>query len=309
MKRYARCRTAVRQRKWCKIRSVTRQTGVRPLRIVFVCLFTLTLHAAEQLAATEIIHRSVQANEKDWNAGPSFSHEERDLETKDNERIDRTWKVFIMDGSPYRRLIAVDGGPLSAARQKQEQLRERRELARRRSETAEEREMRIQKYRKEREQDHILMTQMQVAFNFRLIGEDNLSGHPVYVLSADPKADYQPPNHEAKVLTGMRGKLWIDKTEFHWAKVEAEVVHTVTFAGFLARVDPGTKFVLQKEPVNDHIWQPTKFQDNVAASILFWPKHSVTEQTFSDYRPNGATSSLPRPGGTLQVKLQRQKVE
>jgi hypothetical protein len=289
---------------------------VRSFFFAVVCVLPLPrVHAAaDEPTAPEIIRRSVEANERDWKAGPSYSHQERDVETKSEEKTDRTWEVFLMDGSPYRRLVAVDGSPLSPARQKQEEAREGRELARRRAETAEEREQRIQKYRREREQDHILMTQMAAAFDFTVTGQETLSGHPVYVLSAEPKRDYQPPNHEAKVLTGMRGKLWVDKTGFHWAKVQAEVVHTVTFAGFVARVGPGTRFVLEKEPVNDppgnsQIWQPKRFEDDVVASILLWGRNSTTAQTFTDYKPNAAISSLPRPRRTLQVKLQRKKIE
>lgn len=272
-------------------------------------LSSFPLTASEELPAREIIRRSVGTNEKDWKAGPSFSHQERDIETKGDEKIDRTWEVFLMNGSPYRRLVAVDGQPLTPAHQKQEKQREGRELASRRSETPAQRAARIEKYQREREQDHVLMIQMEVAFDFRLIGEDTLSGHPVYVLDAEPKADYIPPNHETKVLTGMRGKLWVDKSQYHWAKVEAEVFHPVTFAGFLARVGPGTKFVLEKQPVNSEIWQPTKFEDDVVASILFFGHNSKIAQTFMDYRPNGAISGVMRRDRTFKVELQRKEVE
>ena len=246
------------------------------------------------MAAQEIIRRSVDANEKDWNAAPAYAHQERDVDAKGEEKTDRTWDVFQMDGSPYRRLLASEGHPLSTARQRQEEQKEKRELARRRSESPEERQARIRKYQKERDQDHLLMTQMQVAFNFRLVGDATLSGHPVYVLDAQPRPDYRPANHEAKVLLGMKGTLWVDKAEFHWAKVEAEVVRPVTFGGFLAKVGPGTKFLLEKEPVGDRIWQPKRFFVNVVASVLFWEHDSTSEETFMDYHPSAAISSMPR---------------
>lgn len=277
--------------------------------VAFALWFPLCSRAAAQLTAAEIIHRSVEANEQDWNAGASFSHIERDIDKHDDSIVDRTWEVFLMDGSPYQRLIGIDGHPLSEPRQKQEAQREGRELARRRAETPGERRARIDRYRRDREHDHILMTQMEVAFNFRLIGEDTLSGHPVYVLEAQPKPDYAPPNREAKVLTGMKGKLWVDKAGFHWARVEAEVVHTVTFAGFIARVGPGTRFVLEKGPVNNQIWQPTNFQDRAVASILFWQRNSSTANTFWDYRPNSVISSLLGPRRTLHVQLEREKIQ
>jgi len=38
------------------------------------------------------------------------------------------------------------------------------------------------------------------------------------VLKATPRPGYEPPNNEAKVLTGMEGKLWIDEKTFQWVK-------------------------------------------------------------------------------------------
>lgn len=272
----------------------------------FALCFPLCFRAAAQLTAAEIIHRSVEANERDWNAGPSFSHVERDIDRKADVIVDRTWEVFLMDGSPYKRLIGIDGHPISETRRKQEADREAAEVARRRAETPVERRARIGRYQKDREHDHILMTQMEVAFNFRLTGEDTLSGHPVYVLDAEPKADYVPPNREAKVLTGMKGKLWVDKAGFHWARVEAEVVQTVTFAGFIARVGPGTKFVLEKQPVNAQIWQPSNFQDKVVASILFWQRDSSTENTYWEYRPMARLQAcLGREGPSMSILSDR----
>jgi len=199
----------------------------------------------------------------------------------------------MMEGSPYRRLMAIDGQPLLPAKQRQEDQKERRELVHRRSETPEEREARIRKYEKERDQDHLLMAQMASAFKFHLVGEDTIAGHRTYILDAEPDPDYKPVNREAKVLTGMRGKLWIDQDQFHWAKVEAEVIHPVTFGGFLAKVGPGTRFILENEPVSGGTWQPKEFSVQVRSSILFWQHNSSSTDEYSDYRT--ATSLAKSP--------------
>ena len=268
------------------------------------------LCAGAQLAPDEIIRRSVAANERDWRAGPNYSNLDRTIEKKDGEITDRTYQVVMMEGSPYRRLIAEGGQPLPAGRQRQEEQKERRELARRRSELPEERQSRIRKYQKERDQDHLLMTQMAIAFNFRLVGEETIGGCPVYVLDARPKPDYRAPTREARVLTGMKGRLWVDAEHFHWARVEAEVMHPVTFGGFLAKVGPGTRFALEKEPVGADVWQPKQFSVAVNASILFWSHNSTTVDTFSDYRTGIAVAKSGAPrAGSFQLELQGQKIE
>jgi hypothetical protein len=55
----------------------------------------------------------------------------------------------------------------------------------------------------------------------------------------------------------MLGKLWIERNSFQWVKAEVEVVHPVHIGGFIARVEPGTRFELEKIPVSSNIWLPS----------------------------------------------------
>jgi hypothetical protein len=56
-----------------------------------------------------------------------------------------------------------------------------------------------------------MMEEMIKAFDFKLLGETMLNGHTVYSLLTSPRKGYHPPNMETEALTGMQGKLWIDK--------------------------------------------------------------------------------------------------
>ena len=106
------------------------------------------------------------------------------------------------------------------------------------------------------------------------------------MLNATPKPGYVPHNHEGKVLMGMKGRLWIDQVTYQWVKVEAQVVRPVSFFGFFARVGPGTRFVLEQEPVNDNLWLPKHFSVNVVASAFgFIDESSTEDDTYRDYRP------------------------
>ena len=80
----------------------------------------------------------------------------------------------------------------------------------------------------------------------------------MYVPRATPRKKYNPPNLAAKVLTGMHGELWIDKSSFHWVKATAHVLHPVSIEGFPARVEPGTFSELDKMPVEGGVWLPVK---------------------------------------------------
>ena len=68
------------------------------------------------------------------------------------------------------------------------------------------------------------MEQLTKAFNFTLEGEQKLGPYDVYVLKATRRPGYVPPNRETRVLTGMEGRLWVDKKSYQWVKVEAHVI-------------------------------------------------------------------------------------
>jgi len=245
----------------------------------------LTLSAALATAGQEnvqtIIQRSVQVNNEGWQAGPAYSYFECDRQGVGT----RTYEVLMILGSPYERLVAVNGKPLTPGEQAKEQQKLEKVTAQRRGESEQQKGKRIAKYEKERNRDHLLMDEMAKAFNFKLVGEQRSGPFDVYVLKATPKPGYHPPNTETKVLTGMQGRLWIDKETFQWVKVEAEVIYPVSIAGFLARVEPGTRFELEKMPVGEGIWLPKHFAMKSRAKILFlFTSQKQEDETYFDYR-------------------------
>jgi hypothetical protein len=250
------------------------------MMVLIAMLFTAVGVWAEPDVDT-IIKRSVEANNIDWQAAPHYDHLERDLQPDGSTK---TYEVMMLLGSPYERLVAVNGKPITPEEQASQQRMLAQVTAQRQRESPSQRAQRIAKYEKERKRDHLLMEQLTVAFNFKLLGEEKLDAHDVYVLSATPRPGYHPPNTETQVLTGMEGKLWIDKQTFQWVKVEAEVVHPVSIAGFLAEVQPGTRFELEKMPVGDDIWLPTHFAMKAHAKVLFFFHHrSQDDETYTDY--------------------------
>lgn len=257
--------------------------GIAVLRIIAagILLTPGALAVIEPPAAAEIIRRSVEANERDWQAAPAWSS----IETVKDGNGSKAYQVIMLFGSPYRRLVRVDGAALSPRAQQQEQSKLDEETARRRSENASERAHRIGAYEKDRASDHILMLQLTDAFTFHVTGREKLSGRSVYHLRAVPRAGYRPPNMESHVLTGMQGQLWIDTQSFQWVKVLARVITPVHMEGFLATVKPGTFFELEKAPVSTEIWLPSHFRVQSYSRIVGLFSHRTYEDdTWSNYR-------------------------
>ena len=131
-----------------------------------------------------------------------------------------------------------------------------------------------------------MLMNMVDAFEFHPAGEANIDGHDCWVLDAQPKPGYQPKDRETKVLAGMRGRLWIDKSRQQWVRVHAEVFKPVSFYGFIAKVGPGTRIDLEQQPVADHLWLPKSFSLRVNATAFgFFDESSTDNETYREYKP------------------------
>ena len=257
----------------------------RSPRWILLALLLRPVFGAAPAAAnvTEIVQRSVQNSNANWAAAPQYSFTETDVTTKGGKSTRKTYEVVMLEGSPYNKLIASDGHQLSPDELSQQEKKFQQELEHRRNETPEEREKRLDQYRNERRQDHALMQDMVKAFNFRLLRQETINGRLCFVLGATPRPGYQPTSRDTKVLTGMRGTMWVDTQQYQWVKVEAEVFRPVEFGLFIARVQPGTEFTLEQMPVEANIWLPSHFSQRVRAKILIFSRRSEEVQTFSNY--------------------------
>jgi hypothetical protein len=190
----------------------------------------------------------------------------------------------MIDGSPFNKLVAINDEPSPPAAAAEQERKLRVATGRRHQESPRARAKRIAQYQRERRQDHALMAEMIKAFNFKLDGEDTIRGHRCFVLEATPRPDYQPVSRDTRVLKGMRGKMWVDEQQYQWVKVQAEVFRPVAFGLFIAHVEPGTRFLLEQEPVEGHIWLPSHFAMQVKAKILFAARNSTDDETYTEYR-------------------------
>jgi hypothetical protein len=251
--------------------------------LCWMLLFAPCSLFAQQLSVQEIIQKSVAVNEADFKAATHFNW----IETDKSGRTSKKYRVTMIEGTPYYRLIGLNGRPLPEEQDAQQAAKEQQTVAHRKAETPEQRNKRIGEFENERRRNNAMLQQMTQAFNFTIVGVRQVHGYNVYVLKATPRPGYKPPTMETQVLTGMHGELWIDKSGFHWVKVTAQVIHPVSIEGFLAEVEPGTQFELEQGPVGDgSIWQPLHFSMRSNARVFhLFPRESNDDETYTDYAP------------------------
>lgn len=259
---------------------------IRPVPLVLLALIVFEeakLSASPgDLSAAEIVERSRNATHASWSAFPQYAYNLREVSVNGGHETTTAYQVLMIDNSPYYVTTSINGAPVSSQEQ---DASLRSEIARRKSESPGQRERRIEKYQRERRQDQALLEEMLQAFDFHLKGDEAVEGRACYVLEATPRIDYHPKDRNTKVLTGMRGQMWIDQQAFQWVRVRAEVFRPVSFGLFIAQVHPGTEFLFEMKPVGQNLWLPSHFEIHVRASLLFWSRESREEDYYAEYRP------------------------
>jgi MucB/RseB N-terminal domain len=256
------------------------------LAILAVGTTSIRAHAQQDLSG--IIQKSVVANDRDWDADAQYDYYETDREADGT----KTYEVTMQYGTPYERLVALNGKELTPSQKNEQQRKFDKEMAQRRAESPRQRAARIAKFKDERKRDHAMLAQLTKAFNFTSQGEQQLGDYKVYVLKATPRPGYRPTSRDTRVLTGMEGTLWIDKQTYQWVEVEAHVIHPVSIIGLLAKVEPGTRFELEKTPVDDNIWLSKHFSMTANAKVLsLVSHHSQEDDTFFNYHKRQSSST------------------
>ena len=139
------------------------------------------------------------------------------------------------------------------------------------------------------------MKEMVRAFQYHLTGEETIGGRRCFVLESSPRPGYRPPSRETRVLTGMRGRLWVDEQQYQWVKVVAEVFRPVAFGLFVAHVEPGTRFVLEQKPITSGLWLPSHFSMQVKANVMrVWSRNSTDDESYSEYSRSGQAATASR---------------
>lgn len=265
------------------------------MRSAVLIFSAVTLCAQDAL---EIVRKSVETDQISWQRAKDYAWVRR-VEThipgSKARNTSRTFESFVLYGLPYNRLVAKNDQPLSSEEQKKEQEKLDKASVERQHVSAE----RMAKREKARQRQREFLRELPEVYDFKLEGQDVVDGHEVWVISAVPKPGYKPRDNNARPLLKFRGKLWIDKSEYQWVRMQAEVMEPLTWGLFLIKLNPGSSVMFEQTRVNDEIWLPKHRTIRLAARLLF--KHVDEEQdiTFRDYRKFQADSKVV---GTSEAK-------
>ena len=236
------------------------------------------------LDAHQIVSLSIAATERSWQARDHYAYIERDEDRRldslgqvKSETVDVT-RTILVNGTHFEQLMQHNGQDPTA----KEQKKSVEDLDKLKHETPTEQTARLHKDQENRS----FLRDILEAFDFHVIGEEVVGGRPAYVLQATPHAGYHAHGKFGKMFSKVEGKLWVDKQDFGWIKVDGEVTQSFSMGIFVARVLRGSHIILEQTCVGDAVWVPKRLEMRASAKILFLKSLDIARiLTYSDYRP------------------------
>ena len=197
----------------------------------------------------------------------------------------RVYDVLQIYGEEVRRQISKDGKPLPEKESAKEEEKIQKIIDKRKDESDSDREKRLKKEEKDREHDREFVTEVADAYNFTYIGTDDLQGRETYVIDAEPRPGFESHTREGKILPKFRFRLWLDRSEHQWVKLDATCIDTVSFGLVLARIHKGSRVLIETTRVNDEVWLPQHIAVHLDAKLALLKNVALDEDvTYRDYK-------------------------
>jgi hypothetical protein len=255
----------------------------------------------------EIVRRALDVDQTAFQLARNYTFERREeikiLDKKGTLKKHEinTYDMTILYDQPFSRRIRKDDKPLSEQEERKEEEKLDRLVAERKNESEKEREKRLAKQEKERQEARAFVRDIVNAYDFRMVGEEQVEGFDAFVVEAIPRKDFRPTQPHADILSKLQGKVWISKKDYGCVKLEAETLDTISWGLFLLRIHKGTNFRLEQTRVNDEIWLPRRMSLHASARVALFANDAVDwDSIFSNYKK--FTSTVRIVPGAAEVQ-------
>jgi len=232
-----------------------------------------------------------------------YTYVEREVESKLDSKGEtrhtevKTYEILEIYGEQVQRLIEKDDKPLDAKEAAKEEEKIQKIIDKRKNESEDDRKKREQKQEKDREEGRKFVREVADAYNFTLVGTDEVAGRDAWVIDGEPRPGFEPHMKESRFLPKFHGRVWIDKGDLQLAKLEVECLDTISWGVLLARFHKGSRFMLEQTRVNNEVWLPLHLTAKVDARLALLKNINVgVEQTYRDYKKFRTSSKIVSVG-------------
>ena len=205
----------------------------------------------------------------------------------------KTYEILEIYGEQVQRLIEKDDKPLGAKDAAKEEEKIQKIIDKRKNESDDERKKREEKQEKEREEGLKFVKEVADAYDFKLVGTEDVGGREAWVIDGEPRPGFEPHMKGAKFLAKFHGRVWIDKGDLQLAKMDIEAIDTVSIGWVLARIHKGTRVMLEQTRVNDEVWLPRHISFKLDARVALLKGYKIDgDQQYRDYKKFRTSSRI-----------------
>lgn len=248
-------------------------------------------------STAEFGRRVRQALEVDQRGQDAFTYLERrrDIKISRLGKVTvgplRTFEVYpsVRPGGTYKRLIAVDGKPLSAealAERDAEHARDLRDTEeRQRRESASERERRLREQREEQEEYNAILADAIAVFAATPVAWDTIDGRRTIVAEVKPRPNARVTTRQGRWMKSFAGRIWVDEKDYHLVRIDMRAFDDITIGwGVVGRVHEGARIYVSRRWFQD-TWLPGEITYAASGRTLLFRSFDVeATTTFSDYK-------------------------
>ena len=143
------------------------------------------------------------------------------------------------------------------------------------------------RYRARQLEEVDFIDEVRDAMRYRLLREENSNGRAAFVIEGTPLPDYRPRTKGGKFLSKVKALIWVDQQDFHCIRVDASVTEACAIGTAFAKVQPGSRVIMDQAPVSQGLWMPGRIELKAEARILFFLGTTIDNTiTYSDYAPS-----------------------
>lgn len=241
--------------------------------------------AAEPLpAASNLLQRVVERAQTVARAGGTnhYAYDKRSVteELDEDERVtkstEKLYRVELIGGLPFPRLVKVQGRELSAKELEKENQRE----------TAfRQRVTRVDMGKKAKRKEGLATPELVDRFDFRVTKREVVEGRPTLVMTFAPRAGTPVKTMEDKIFQKVFGTVWVDEQEAEMTKLDASVRGPVPL-GWFGAVGSLHKFqaTIERSRMPDGVWVNRKSSFWIVARKLLSTIRTRTVEGASGFR-------------------------
>ncbi len=183
---------------------------MRSLVTLAILAFQLPAFAADAPAADKLIAQALQAHQAQEKLGLKYTYKEEEDSYAFGKKGDRlepgrkTYDVILLEGENFRKLVAINGRPLTDKEQKQVD----KEMA-----TAREERKKSSFFKFTRTVNLGGLDELQRLYDNTVSGEEVVNGHKTWLVQSKPKAGMKPATKEDEEAMCSLRATWFDQEE------------------------------------------------------------------------------------------------